>query len=419
MLTDMNHSFELLISIILPVYNTKDDLPRCIESIINQTYSNIEIIIIDDGSTDGSSEICDKYKMLDPRVYVIHKENGGNMSARKAGLAVAKGDYIGFVDSDDWIEPEMYRKLVRCVEQYNSDIVCSGYYVDDNGSVSEMIDGVRCGLYRKNDNYRSLIKDLIYISGSERNGISMSLCNKIIHKDIAIQVIMGLDDAVQMLEDATCVYSAILRASSTYVLNQSYYHYCRRHGSILHSKDEDYFIKINLAYKALKREFQMYPEYADMLMGQLGKTMIDYLAKGINYFFDFGVKVSIPYYLCPMQKMKCGAKIILYGAGKLGTSYYNQIIKNKNYHLVAWVDKNYASCREKGLNVQPIENVIDMDYDYVLLGVQSSGMANSMKKVLMESGVMESKIIWDEPQCIAEVETEKYGNEKVECERSV
>ncbi len=115
-----------LVSIIVPVYNVKKYLNRCIESLVNQIYRNIEIIIIDDGSTDGSSEICDYYAKLDDRIKVIHKKNDGLSSARNKGIEVSSGEYIGFIDSDDWIEPEMYSVLVRNILETESDVADVG-----------------------------------------------------------------------------------------------------------------------------------------------------------------------------------------------------------------------------------------------------------------------------------------------------
>ena len=102
-----------LLSIIVPVYNTEPYLCRCIDSVINQTYRNLEIILVDDGSADGSGRICDAYAETDARVRVIHQKNGGQANARCAGIEVAKGKYLGFVDSDDWIACEMYENLLH------------------------------------------------------------------------------------------------------------------------------------------------------------------------------------------------------------------------------------------------------------------------------------------------------------------
>ena len=114
------------ISVIVPVYNVEKYLRKCIESILNQTFREFELILVDDGSTDSSGKICDEYALKDSRIKVIHKENGGASSARNAGLDVAKGEYIGFVDSDDWIEMDMYGELYRLIKENNTDISVCG-----------------------------------------------------------------------------------------------------------------------------------------------------------------------------------------------------------------------------------------------------------------------------------------------------
>ncbi len=118
----------VLISVIVPVYNVEQYLSRCIDSILAQTYENLEIILVDDGSPDCSGEICDTYAAMDSRITVIHKENGGLSSARNAGIDIAKGEYLGFVDSDDWIEPAMYAQLLALAQKYDVKLVCGGRY---------------------------------------------------------------------------------------------------------------------------------------------------------------------------------------------------------------------------------------------------------------------------------------------------
>lgn len=119
-----------LISVIVPVYNCEKYLEKCIRSIIKQTYSNIEIILIDDGSTDNSGKICDKYQSN--KIVVIHQKNRGQAAARNAGIKLAKGEYIGFVDSDDWIDSKMYEVLLKNMETAGADISCCGIAKVDN-----------------------------------------------------------------------------------------------------------------------------------------------------------------------------------------------------------------------------------------------------------------------------------------------
>src|SRR5699024_8688641 len=113
----------LKISVIVPVYNAEKYLHRCIKSILDQTYKNLEIILVDDGSIDTSGKICDYYDHKDERIKVIHKENGGQSSARNTGLTIASGDYVSFVDSDDWIVEDIYEYCINLIKTTNCDVV--------------------------------------------------------------------------------------------------------------------------------------------------------------------------------------------------------------------------------------------------------------------------------------------------------
>lgn len=119
-----------LISIIIPVYNVKDYLEKCLHSVCGQTYKNLEIIVVDDGSTDGSGEICDRFAQADSRIKVIHQPNSGQSSARNKGLSIARGAYLGFVDSDDWIDLDMYEFLCRLLEDNDADISVCAHYIE-------------------------------------------------------------------------------------------------------------------------------------------------------------------------------------------------------------------------------------------------------------------------------------------------
>ena len=115
-----------MISIIVPIYKVEEYLPRCIESILNQTYQDFELILVDDGSPDLSGDICDVYAETDPRIKVIHQENSGISDARNEGLSRAKGEYISFIDSDDWVHPEFLQQLLYTIEKYDADIAECG-----------------------------------------------------------------------------------------------------------------------------------------------------------------------------------------------------------------------------------------------------------------------------------------------------
>ena len=118
-----------LISVIIPIYKVEEFLDKCISSVVNQTYYNLEIILVDDGSPDNCPQMCDVWASRDNRINVIHKPNGGLSDARNAGIQIAKGDFIAFVDSDDWIAPNMYQMMVDAIEKENADICACGIVV--------------------------------------------------------------------------------------------------------------------------------------------------------------------------------------------------------------------------------------------------------------------------------------------------
>ncbi len=128
-----------MISVVVPIYNVELYLRKCIDSIVNQTYKDLEIILVDDGSPDNCGLICDEYAKMDNRIKVIHKENGGLSTARNAGLDIATGSYIGFVDSDDWIEPTMYEKMYSFLVENNLDLVECGINLISSSSVTSFI----------------------------------------------------------------------------------------------------------------------------------------------------------------------------------------------------------------------------------------------------------------------------------------
>ena len=124
-------SFER-ISIIVPIYNVEKYLPRCIESLMGQTYKNIEIILVNDGSTDNCRHICNDYKKRDNRIIVFHQKNAGVSNARNTGLKVASGQFVGFCDPDDWVESKMYEEMLAAINKKNADIAICGYeYYDE------------------------------------------------------------------------------------------------------------------------------------------------------------------------------------------------------------------------------------------------------------------------------------------------
>ena len=213
---------ESLISVIVPVYNVESYLPRCVDSILAQTYPSLEIILVDDGATDNSGAICDAYGAKDSRITVIHKANGGLSSARNAGLDAAQGEYIAFVDSDDWIEPEMYSHMLSLLHKYEAKLVCAGRY-----DVSEKTGEKNVGLCPKKEEV---------LTGEELvgkiflwDGCDSSACDKLYHRS----VLEGFRyPEGKVCEDVPVTYKIVLRAGKAVLCERPFYNYYHRSGSI-------------------------------------------------------------------------------------------------------------------------------------------------------------------------------------------
>ncbi|MEG1311454.1 MAG: glycosyltransferase [Romboutsia sp.] len=216
-----------LISVIVPIYNVEQYLPKCIESIINQTINDIEIILVNDGSTDNSGEIADNYAKNDQRIKVIHKENGGQGSARNKGIDIAKGEYIGFVDSDDWVDLDMYEKLYKNAKEENLDIaVCSRKIWSEDNELGFTLEV-------KNEIVNNVIKDVPnYIINYLLYSYTVSTCNKI-YKSKIIKKSNILFDSVENIgsEDALFNYCLLLNIQRIGSIKGTYYNGLERMGS--------------------------------------------------------------------------------------------------------------------------------------------------------------------------------------------
>lgn len=209
-----------LITVIVPIFNVENYLSKCIESIIKQTYRNLEIILVDDGSTDDSPIICDKYAKLDSRIKVIHKLNGGLSDARNCGMRIAQGRYIAFVDSDDYIEKYMYEILYNEIIEYQADIAVCGRIIE-NGDEKKQ-------LYTLNN---KLIMDSIQTLKYyfKRKLIDPSACDKLFKREL----FNNIEFPVGKIHEDIFVMDIIINNCNKIVhTGLPLYHYINRHDSI-------------------------------------------------------------------------------------------------------------------------------------------------------------------------------------------
>lgn len=218
-----------MVSVIVPAYNIAPYLERCIYSILNQTYSDIEVLLVDDGSKDDTSMICDKLAQKDPRVRVFHKENGGVSSARNLALDHCRGEYISIIDGDDWIEPTLYEDAVQSMQKTGTDVFMFEYFIDINGeSHRHSVDKAYYGVIEK--------EMAIIHSITPHNRFAWS---KVFSKKILLNSRLPgqirFDTSIILGEDTLFMEQALLNSVGVFYSETAYYHYDQREGSATRS----------------------------------------------------------------------------------------------------------------------------------------------------------------------------------------
>ncbi len=216
-----------MISIIVPVYKVEKYLPKCIDSLIKQTYQYIEIILVDDGSPDGCGQICDDYAKKDDRIMVVHQSNSGVSVARNAGLNIARGEYIGFVDPDDWVASDMYEGMLDAIDKNQVDLAICGYdYYDEDGNVDEQ------RRYLVLDNEVITQKEVMRRFSDMPPSIRHGVCNKLFRKHLLHD--MKFKEGLHSSEDVFFLNEYVQKIETAVVIHQPYYKNLVRIGSATH-----------------------------------------------------------------------------------------------------------------------------------------------------------------------------------------
>ena len=221
----------MFFSVIVPVYKVENYLSNCIESVLNQTFSDFELILVDDGSPDRCPEICDAYKEKDERIKVVHKQNGGLASARRAGIKQAQGDYVFNLDSDDLIEKDTLECAYRIINDTNCEIVSFSYrWVKGGKTVNITNDGLEEGFYSRED-----IEQYIYpriLMDKNMNHISYYLAGKAVKRELLVPHQLAVSEKISLGEDLCCTVPCYLDAKSVYISKKEAYLYTVREDSI-------------------------------------------------------------------------------------------------------------------------------------------------------------------------------------------
>lgn len=391
-----------LISIIIPIYNSVRYLDVCISSIVKQTHTNLQIILIDDGSYDGSSEICDEWVKKDERIEVFHFSNAGSVRARKRGLEHAKGQYIGFVDSDDYIEPDMYESLLNRLIEQNADFVHCGLWHEYSGISREELEFDEDVICPKDDPYGCIQKYTNVFMDKEQGYITNSLVTKLFRAELIKKTFGKLNDAQQLGEDGLNLMRCIFEAKCFVLYRRCFYHYVEHEDSLAFANNTDNlskYIGLYDEYRSLFLEYGVYDRAKVALENMLKILHLAYFERVSGIYIERYKLDSIEDFL--------GKRVAIYGAGQMGKNWYTQLSRYEQCKIVAWVDKNKEKQREiPWFDIQSPDVLLKCNADYVLIAMLDKNVADVVKEQLVEKGIDENVIIWRKPHNILDTEIE-------------
>jgi glycosyltransferase involved in cell wall biosynthesis len=375
-----------LISVIVPIYMIERYLGICIESILNQTYINLEIILVDDGSKDRCPEICDLYSRKDKRIKVIHKSNGGLVSARKAGLIESTGEYISYVDGDDWIGPGFIESLFIAISTTNADMVCAGHTRDLFEQSVHFINVIPPGIY-ENEKLEKLWSSMISYERYYCPGITTYVWNKLFQRNVLLSSQLAVDNRITIGEDAAVTYPALLQSKQVVVIDNVSYHYRQREDSMLKQTScfSDEILKLNYLNDFMMEWAEKFPEKY-----KLKEQVIDYILS-ICIMRSGGRLPEDTYSTFDTAYYK--KRVVVYSAGTFGQQLVARFKESDHCQHIGWIDDDYWEYRRCCLDVDPIESIIKLNYDFILIAAIDTRVIENIMQKLLDYGVSNAKIL--------------------------
>lgn len=377
------------IGVVVPIFNAEPYLETCVKSILDQTYTNLEVVLVDDGSNDRSGEICHQFEKKDSRVHVIRQSNQGKLLARYHGIKALKSEYATFVDADDWLDINAYEKIKLYCEE-DIDVISYQiirYFNEDYSFVSNNY--YSSGKYMQGDIRKLIFPTMIWDNVKKRCGLDPSLANKVVKRDLLLKSLHNAKHLnISYGDDVAVTYPLMLYARTLMIIDESLYYHRKRNENETapYFADRNYYRKLSDLY-----------DYLIQAMGEEYQFI-----KQLDYFYESSVKLYLKKYgdkaeqlsyLFPFHKIPKGKRIVLYGASKVGQTYYEQIKRIRYGEITAWIDRAYASYEKLG--VKAVESILKIEeYDYVVIAIKAFDTAEKVKRDLIGMGVEKEKIVW-------------------------
>lgn len=381
-----------LVSILVPIYGEDDCLPQCIKSLIEQDYPNLEVILVDDGSPDNCPKICDEWAKNDSRIKVVHKNNGGLVSARKEAIIKSTGEYIACVDGDDWIDNDYITTMMQALLKNNCDVVTCGYKKEINGCSIQSHNGLDFGIYDRTSLETNVFPTMIYDDRTSIGSVCTYLWNKIFKREILISNQLNVDNSIVIGEDSLCVYPSLLKCNNLAVIAYNGYHYRQRNGSLLRNT--------TISTKALEKLKLFYFEFCKFI-GSIDdkwnlKRQLDYyytsqllMMSDVLFLKYKNINWSFPFFNLPKDQ-----NVIIYSAGAFGLHLFNMYNNNKYCNIVAWTDPDYKSYKLILHNpIISLEEALKKKYDKILIASVNADFIKNSKDEILKYGVEEQNIL--------------------------
>jgi glycosyltransferase involved in cell wall biosynthesis len=375
-----------LVSIIIPIYGVELYLKKCIESVLSQTYQNLQIILVNDGSKDKCSEICDHYATKDARIQIIHKQNEGLVNARKSGLAIAKGEFVTFVDGDDWVGENFIYNLIQPSLKYDIDFTISGFIREFYGKEDKILPKLPMGYYSSESLVKTIFPKAIYNGIFFQHGISTYVWNKLFRISKLKQFLSLIDKNIVMGEDAALTYPYLFNCNSIYITDATDYYYRQRPNSIVKSVPN-----LRLEYSQLSLLFN---HLKNNLSNNLN-TDIQYQLK--LYFYSqilirSGGVINSNITTIPFPSIHNAKNLVIFSSGSFGQHLISSLRKLNYYNIISWLDEDHIESQIFGLEVNSIDHILNITFDLVVIASIDENYTNDAVNKLINLGISRNKI---------------------------
>ena len=357
-----------MISVIVPIYNSEKYLEQCLTSLVKQTYSDLEIILVNDGSTDSSMNICEKFKKENDRIILINKENQGLVRARKDGAKKATGEYITFIDADDWIDVDTYENL----KDFKSDIIAYGMIEEYGYKIKKKTNKFTDRFYEKDEISGYIIPQMLCADNFFEFGLLPNLVCKLIKRTLFLEMMEDVSDDVSVGEDVDFFYRIVFKAETLTIRSYCPYHY-RQHSESMMRK------KIDI--ESIKKL------YFDLLTINGVKKKTEWEIQ-LNKYIMFVMLLKRPDKVIHLinEIIEINGSVVIYGAGVFGKGIYNQLKQNKKI-------KEWKNLSKENILIDNPERIPDINPDKVIITILDDRVCNYVKDYLIGIGVGIDKII--------------------------